>query len=192
MIPSDIQFFEDQWQFRSWLEKNHTTAKELWLGFYKKGVGKPSPTWSETVDQALCFGWIDGIRKNIDHISYTNRFTPRNPKSTWSAINIKKVEDLISKGLMQPAGLKAFELRKKENSEIYSFEQGQVLFPPAYLEIFKANDKAWETFSAMPPSYRKTSTWWVISAKQEETRLKRLNILINDSEAGLRIALLRR
>lgn len=192
LIPVDIQFFEDQWQFRTWLEKNHATTKEVWVGYYKKESKKPSLTWPESVDQALCFGWIDGIRKSTDSLSYTIRFTPRNPKSVWSTINIQKVEELISKGLMQPAGIRAFELRKKENSGIYSFEQESVELPSLYTEIFKANVKAWENYCAMPPSYRRTSTWWVISAKQEETRMKRLQILIQDSEAGLRIAPLRR
>lgn len=192
LTPFDIQFFESPEQFRSWLQANNEIKKEVWVGFYKRETGKPSLTWSESVDQALCFGWIDGIRKSIDAASYTIRFTPRNPKSIWSAVNIKKVEELKKLGLMKPAGIRLFDARSADNSEIYSFEQGKINLPDPYLHLFKANEKAWKNFEAMPPSYKKPAIWWVISAKQEATRLKRLETLIKDSENGLRIAQMRR
>lgn len=162
------------------------------MGFYKKSSGKSGISWSEAVDQALCFGWIDGIRKTIDQDRYTIRFTPRRPRSTWSAINIAKVQALKTQGLMRPAGLAAFDRRTKERSGIYSFEQEQVALDVAFEERFKKNKKAWQFFNEGPPSYRKTATWWVMSAKRQETRERRLDTLIQDSAAGRRIALLTR
>ena len=181
------KFFPNPLRFRKWLEENHNKKKELLVGFYKKSSGKPSITWPESVDQALCFGWIDGIRRSIDEESYSIRFTPRNPKSTWSAVNIKKAEELKKLGLMNPAGLTAYKKREDKNSKIYSFEQRIVQFDPQYEKTFKKNKKAWNNFLLQPPYYRKTVTHWVMSAKQEETRFKRLNRLIKDSEAGLKI-----
>lgn len=192
LIPSNIQFFETSAEFREWLEKHSKVSKEVWVGYYKKATGKKSPTWSESVDQALCYGWIDGIRKSLDEFSYANRFTPRSPKSVWSNVNIKKVESLIDQGFMKPEGLKAFELRKAEKSGIYSFELEAVSFQDPYLSIFKKNDKAWNYFTKMSPSYQRIATQWVMSAKQDTTRNKRLRILIEDSEAGIKIAPLRR
>lgn len=192
LTPSNIQFFESPEQFRSWLETNSEKAKEVWVGFHKRDTGKPSLTWSESVDQALCFGWIDGIRKSLGETSYVIRFTPRNPKSVWSAVNIKKVEELKKQGLMKLAGIKLYEARSLERSEIYSFEQGNITLPEPYLGTFKENKTAWKNFEAMPPSYRKPAIWWVLSAKQEITRLKRLQTLIQDSENNLRIGQMRR
>ncbi len=192
LTPSDIQFFESPEQFRIWLETNSEMAKEVWVGFHKRDTGKPSLTWSESVDQALCFGWIDGIRKSLGETSYVIRFTPRNPKSVWSTVNIKKVEELKKQGLMKPAGIKLYEARSLERSEIYSFEQGIITLPEPYLGTFKENKTAWKNFEAMPPSYRKPAIWWVLSAKQEITRLKRLQTLIQDSENNLRIGPMRR
>lgn len=192
LSPSNIQFFESPEEFRKWLEINSETVKEVWVGFYKRETGKPSLTWSESVDQALCFGWIDGIRKSLGATSYVIRFTPRNPKSVWSAVNIKKVEELKKQGLMKPAGIKLFEIRSLERSEIYSFEQGNITLPEPYLGTFKKNEIAWKNFEAMPPSYRKPAIWWVLSAKQETTKLKRLQTLIQDSENNLRIGPMRR
>ncbi len=186
------KFFPDPLKFRKWLEENHSKKKELLVGFYKKSSGKPSIKWPESVDQALCFGWIDGIRRSIDEKSYSIRFTPRNPKSTWSAINIKKVEELKKLGLMKPAGLAAYKKREDKNSKIYSFEQRIVKFSADYEKAFSKNKKAWQNFLSQPPYYRKTVTHWVMSAKQEETRLRRLNILIRDSEEGLKIKEMRR
>lgn len=181
------KFFSEQQKFRKWLEEYHDKKKELLVGFYKKSTGKPSITWPESVDQALCFGWIDGIRRSIDEESYSIRFTPRNPKSTWSAINIKKVEELKKLGLIKPAGLAAYKRKEENNSKIYSFEQRIVKFDAGYEKAFKKNKKAWNNFLLQPPYYRKTVTHWVMSAKQEVTRIKRLNRLIKDSEAGLKI-----
>lgn len=192
LIPNNIQYFESELHFREWLDKNWNTCTEVWVGFYKKGIDKPTLTWSQSVDQALCYGWIDGIRKSVDAESYVIRFTPRNPKSVWSDINIKKVAELTAKGLMKPAGLKLFEVRTDNNSRLYSFEQKTIEFSGELLEKFKQNAKAWKFFKSMPPSYQKAATWWVISAKQEKTQQKRLETLINDSEAGLKIAALRR
>ncbi len=177
-------FFANQSQFRKWLQKNHKKESEVLVGFYKVGSGKPSMTWSQSVDEALCFGWIDGVRKSIDEDRYQIRFTQRKPGSNWSAVNINKIEELTKKGLMQPAGLAAFEKRTESRSRIYSFEKEEAELTKDFIKQFKANKKAWEYFQALAPSYRKISTHWVMSAKQEITRLKRLNLLISDSEAG--------
>jgi uncharacterized protein YdeI (YjbR/CyaY-like superfamily) len=178
------KFFTSPSGFRKWLEKNHDKAQELWVGFYKKSTGKPSITWPEAVDQLLCFGWIDGIRKSVDDISYTIRVTPRKPRSTWSAINIKRVKELTKLELMQPAGLKAFQARDPKKSGIYSFEQRPQKLDAKYEKKFRANQKAWAFFQAQPPWYQRTASFWVISAKKEETRLKRLATLIEDSAQG--------
>ncbi len=172
-------FFPTPADFRRWLAKHHATATELLVGFYKVGSGKASITWPESVDQALCFGWIDGLRKRIDDESYTIRFTPRKPTSTWSAVNIQRVEELSQLGLMTPAGLKTFEARKANRSGIYSYEQRTAELPPEYEKGLKANRAAWTFFQAQPASYRKAAMWWIVSAKQEATRLKRLAQLID-------------
>lgn len=180
-------FFTSPKDFRKWLEENHQTATEIIVGFYKVGTKKPSMTWSEAVDQALCFGWIDGIRKSIDEESYSNRFTPRKANSNWSAINIKKVEELTKAGLMTPAGLKAFDLRKEEKSRIYSHETEAVELNNLYIKLFRANKKAWEFFERQAPSYKKATIHWIMSAKQEKTRLSRLQKAIKESEAQRRV-----
>jgi uncharacterized protein YdeI (YjbR/CyaY-like superfamily) len=178
-------FFATTDELRAWLEENHATATELFVGFYKRGSGKPSITWQELVDEELCFGWIDGVRKGIDDVSYSNRITPRTQRSTWSAINIARVKELIALGRMHPAGLKAFERRTDERSAIYSYEQRKTArLEPAAERSFRANKKAWAFFQAQPPSYRRAASWWVISAKREETREKRLATLIRDSQNG--------
>ena len=175
-------FFATQDEFRKWLQKNHKKETELLVGFYKVDTDKPSMSWSQSVDQALCFGWIDGVRKSIDNESYCIRFTPRKSTSIWSAVNIKKVEVLTSKGLMYPAGVKAFKKRKDEKSNIYAHEQESLIFNRTQEKIFKANKIAWKYFQTLAPSYKKLSIHWVTSAKMETTKLKRLNELINDSE----------
>ena len=177
-------FFKNQSDFRKWLQKNHKKETELLVGFYKVGSGKPSMTWSQSVDEALCFGWIDGVRKSIDKDSYQIRFTQRKPASIWSAINIKKVEELTRQGLMQPAGLASFEKRAENKSKIYSYEKEEVELTADFKNQFKANQKAWDYFQSLATSYRKVSTHWVMNAKQETTRIKRLNQLIADSAAG--------
>ena len=188
----DVRFFETPGDFRAWLEANHETATELWVGFHKKSTGRPSITWPEAVDQALCFGWIDGIRKSVDEHSYTNRFTPRKPTSNWSLVNVRRVGALTEAGLMMPAGLRAFALRDEARTGVYSAEQRPQEFPPAYAEQFQQNGPAWAFFQAQPPGYRRTVFHWVTSAKREETRLKRLATLIEDSKHGRRIGLLAR
>jgi len=176
-------------EFGAWLEANHAQASELWVGFHKKGSGLPGMTWPEAVDEALCFGWIDSVRKSIDETSYANRFTPRKTRSTWSAINIKRVQQLIAQGRMHPAGLKAFAARAEESSGIYSYEQRDAVeLDDAYERRFRVNQAAWGFVQAQPPSYRKAAVWWVVSAKKEETRQRRLTALIDDSAGGRRIA----
>ena len=179
-----LVFFPTQKDMWKWFEKNHKKEKELFVGFYKVSTGKPTVTWSQAVDEALCFGWIDGIRRSVDEESYCIRFTPRKPKSNWSAINIKKVEELTRLGLMRPEGLKAFSFRKEEKSKIYTYENPKVEFDKTFEKSFKANKKAWAFYQTTTPTYRKVTTRWVMSAKQESTRLKRLNELINDCAAG--------
>lgn len=178
-------FFPTPADFRAWFEENHAHAKELWVGFYKKDTGLPSITWSESVDQALCFGWIDGLRKSIDEKSYKIRFTPRKPDSNWSKVNIEKVAELTRLGLMRPEGFKAFELRKEEKSGIYTYEQRHLAeLDEAALAQFQANAKAWEYFQNQTKSYRVGAVHWVVSAKKEETRQSRLARLIEASENG--------
>lgn len=186
-------FFATPEKFRAWLERHHDTSQELLVGFYKKGSGKPSITWPEAVDEALCFGWIDGVRRSLDGDSYTNRFTPRKPRSTWSAINTKRAQELISEGRMRPAGLEAFQRCMRERSGTYSYEQRKaVRLDDVYERQFRANRKAWEYFQAQAPWYRRTAISWVMSAKRDETRLRRLATLIEDSEHGRAIGPLNR
>ncbi|MGH7472234.1 MAG: YdeI/OmpD-associated family protein [Longimicrobiales bacterium] len=184
-------FFASPAVFRRWLQRHHATETELWVGFRKRASGLPSITWPESVDQALCFGWIDGLRKSIDADNYKIRFTPRKPKSIWSAINTKRAQELIEQGLMQPAGATVFRNRDVNKSNQYSFEREQVELDAAQSKLFQANRRAWAFFQEQPPSYRRTALWWVISAKQEATRRRRLATLMADSEAGLRLSSMR-
>jgi len=174
-------FFPTQEKFRAWLEKHHQKETELLVGFYKVNSKKPSMSWSESVDQALCFGWIDGVRRSIDEESYSIRFTPRKKSSIWSSINIKKIEELTKAGLMKEAGIKAFELRSEEKSRIYSHEKEPSVFDPEFEKKFKANKPAWKFFNKQAPSYKKVMTHWIMTAKQEKTRLSRLEKTINIS-----------
>jgi uncharacterized protein YdeI (YjbR/CyaY-like superfamily) len=182
-------FFRTPADFRKWFEKNHEKTPELLVGFYKKGSGKPSITWPESVDEALCFGWIDGIRRMIDEESYSIRFTPRRARGIWSAVNVKRVAELTKLGRMQPAGVRAFEARDPKRSYAYSFEQGKESqrLAPEYQAQLEANPKAWTFFHSQAPYYQRTVSWWVMSAKKEETRLKRLATLIDDSAHERRI-----
>jgi uncharacterized protein YdeI (YjbR/CyaY-like superfamily) len=182
-----LEFFETSADFRSWLEKNHSTATELWVGFYKKASGKPSITWPESVDQALCFGWIDGIRKRVDEISYRIRFTPRRRGSIWSAINIKRAKELVRQRQMRPAGLQAFAARIQNKSGIYSYEQRSTELNEPYAKLIKKNKAAWNFLQKQPPSYRKMIGWWIVSAKKEETRMARLTKLIRESAKEKRL-----
>jgi uncharacterized protein YdeI (YjbR/CyaY-like superfamily) len=174
-------FFKTPAAFRKWLEKNHDKAKEIYVGFYKKGRGKSGITWPEAVDQALCFGWIDGIRKSLDETSYTNRFTPRKPNSNWSAINIKKIEELTEKGLMHSAGIAAFQKRKEERSAIYSYESEAAELSEQFQKKFKKDKKAWAYFHSRSNYYKKRTAHWIMSAKTEETKIRRLEKLIHAS-----------
>ena len=181
-MPPKPTFFPTPSDFRAWFEVHHHKFQELFVGFHKKGSGKPSITWPESVQVALCFGWIDGVRKSIDETSYTIRFTPRKPTSTWSSINIKFVRELTKKGLMHPYGLKAFAARSAKKSGIYSYEQRKSpRFTREQERQFRANRAAWEFFRYQAPWYQRLTTYWVVSAKKEETKLKRLSVLIDHS-----------
>jgi uncharacterized protein YdeI (YjbR/CyaY-like superfamily) len=175
------KFFRSENAFRTWLQKNHANSTELVVGFYKKDSGKPSVTYPEARDQALCFGWIDGVRRAIDDGSYSIRFTPRKSRSIWSLVNIARVEDLTKTGQMASAGAAAFAARDANRSGIYAFENKPTQLSPEYEKQFKANNKAWKFFQSMPPWYQRTASFHVMSAKKEETRRKRLRALISDS-----------
>lgn len=181
-------FFTSPDDFREWLDKNHDKATEIFVGFYKAGTGKPTLTWSESVDQALCYGWIDGVLKPISNDSYSRRFTPRKANSTWSAVNIKKMEDLMKQGLVKPAGMAAYEKRKESNSKIYAYEQeNPEALPETFEKEFKANKPAWEFFIKQAPSYRKQMIYRITSAKQEKTKQSRFEKLMNASAEGKRV-----
>ena len=181
------KFFAKQSDFRKWLTKNHKTHTELLVCFYKVNSGKASMTWPQSVDEALCFGWIDGVRKRIDDESYTIRFTPRKPTSIWSAVNIKKIEDLTQKSLMQPAGLAVFEKRNENKSKIYAYENEPAKLSPEFEKTFKANKKAWAFFTTQAPSYQRTILHWIMRAKQKTTRHSRLEKTIAVSEGLKRV-----
>lgn len=174
-------FFKTPADLRKWFENHHDKEQELLVGFYKRDSGKPSISWPESVDEALCFGWIDGVRRSLGETSYSIRFTPRRARSTWSAVNIKRVEELTKRGLMMPSGLRAFAARKENRSGVYSYEQRTADLPEPYQRLLKKNRAAWKFFEDQPPSYRKAANWWVLSAKKEETRVKRLDKLIDYS-----------
>jgi uncharacterized protein YdeI (YjbR/CyaY-like superfamily) len=182
-----LTYFRTSSAFRAWLTSHHATRDELLVGFYKKDSGKPSISWPESVDEALCFGWIDGVRKGIDEIRYTIRFTPRKPGSIWSRVNANRAQALIEQGRMQRAGLKAYERRRKNKSGIYSYEQRNVELVEPYNRLLRENKGAWNFFHAQPASYRKASCWWVISARKEETGLKRLEKLTDYSAREQRL-----
>jgi uncharacterized protein YdeI (YjbR/CyaY-like superfamily) len=184
-----VKIFDSSAELREWLEKNHDRVAELWLGFYNKRTHKKSITYREALDEALCFGWIDGVRKSINQTTYKQRFTPRKPKSYWSAVNIRRVGDLTKLGRMASSGMKAFE-RCTSDSGKYSFESRPKQLPSAYERQFRATPGAWEFFRTRAPWYQRTSSFWVVSAKQEETRQQRLATLISDSEKGRRLGIL--
>ena len=184
----DPIFFETPAELRAWLEEHHESERELFVGAYKKATGKPSLTWPQIVDEALCFGWIDGIRRGIDDESWSIRLTPRKPTSNWSSVNIARVAELTKEGRMRPAGTAAFERRSEERSGIYSYERRKAAkLTPEQQREFEANAQAWVFFNDQPQGYRRTATHWVVSAKREETRAKRLATLIEDSAAGRRL-----
>jgi uncharacterized protein YdeI (YjbR/CyaY-like superfamily) len=184
----EARFFRTPAELREWLEEHHARERELLVGFYKKGSGRPSIAYPEALDQALCYGWIDGVRRRIDDESYSIRFTPRRRGSIWSAVNIRRVGELTELGLMRPAGLREFQQRDERKTNRYSSEQATIAFDAGSEEQFRANAAAWEYFCSQPPSYRRTATWWVMSARQEATRLRRLTTLIDESAQGRRLA----
>ena len=186
-------FFASPAELRAWFEAHHATAGELWVGFHRKRTGRPTVTWPEAVDEALCVGWIDGVRRTVDADRYAIRFTPRTARSTWSAVNIARANVLIAEGRMRPAGLAAWERRTDERSAIYSYEQRHAaMLERSEQAAIDANPAAREFWERQPPSYRKTATYWIVSAKRPATRARRLAQLIEDSAAGRRIAPLAR
>jgi len=185
-------FFPTPNDFRHWLSEHHDEADELWVGFYRKATGKPTMTWPQSVDEALCYGWIDGLRKSIDEEAYQIRFTPRRRRSHWSTVNLGRVAALIDEKRMAPAGLTAYEAWDPENSRRYSFELSEARFLAEQVAVFQAQPEAWTFWQAQPLGYQRQATWWVVSAKREETRARRLSTLIEDSANGLRIKQLRR
>jgi uncharacterized protein YdeI (YjbR/CyaY-like superfamily) len=184
-----VKIFNSSAEFRAWLETNHDHATELWLGFYNKRTDKKSITYREALDEALCFGWIDGVRISINQTTYKQRFTPRKLKSYWSAVNIRRVGELTTLGRIAPSGGTAFK-RRTSDSDKYSFESRPKRLPLAFQRQFKATPAAWEFFRAQAPWYQRTSSFWVVTAKQEETRQRRLARLISDSKKGRRLTML--
>lgn len=182
--PTEVAIFPAAADFRTWLESNHDGATELWVGYYKRGVPKTSMTYAEAVEEALCFGWIDGVGRRIDDEVHANRFTPRTKRSTWSAVNVKRVGELIAAGRAHPAGIRALEARTADNTGVYSYENRPADLPEAYLAQLKTDDAAWSWWEAQTPGYRRAATWWVVSAKQEATRERRIATLLEDCAAG--------
>jgi uncharacterized protein YdeI (YjbR/CyaY-like superfamily) len=189
--PHDIRFFATPDDLRDWFDLNHETADELWLGYFRKSTGRPSVDWSQAVDEALCVGWIDGVRRSLDDTSFVQRFTPRRKGSTWSAVNVAKVATLTEQGRMRPAGTAAFSARTESNTAIYSYERAAAAFSPAEEARFQADSAAWADWESRPPSYRRAVTHWVTSAKAEATRARRLETLIADSAAGRKVGPMR-
>ena len=191
-MSEKLKFFNNPSEFNQWLAQHHDEEVVLWVGFYKVSTGKASMSWEESVKEALCFGWIDGIRKTVDEESYKIRFTPRRKGSNWSKKNIAMVKELIKEGRMHPSGLKAFKLRNEHKPRRASYELGEVQLKKEYENAIRKNKKAWRFFQELPPGYTKTSVHWIMSAKKEETRLRRLRVLIQSCEEGTKIPLLRR
>ena len=192
LAPSAPTFFPTPADFRAWLEKNHDRESALWVGYYKKATGKPSVTWEETVDEALCYGWIDGVRRSLDDESYVIRFTPRRPRSIWSRRNIERAEALEAEGRMTKAGLDAYALRNAHADSGYAVSDWPTALPNEMIAEFRKHHEAWAFYQSQPSGYRRQTTAWVTSAKREETRQRRLARLIEDSANGLRIRQLRR
>lgn len=184
---SDLTFFASPAAFRRWLSKHHAEREVLWVGFYRKESGRPSITWPESVDEALCFGWIDGVRKKVDESSYAIRFTPRRTSSIWSKRNIERYQKLVEEDRVEPSGRKAYEARREDKSGIYSYEQRPETLPAEYQSRLKRNGAAWKFYQSQPPWYRRAVNSWILSAKRDATRQRRLDQLITDSAAGRRI-----
>ncbi len=184
-LPVDPIFFPGPDAFRAWLKENHASAQELWVGFWKRATGRPSLTWSESVDQAICYGWIDAVRRSLGDEAYAIRFTHRKAGSTWSAVNVRKAEELMARGLMRPAGLEVFAGRDPARTNLYSYERERAALTAEEEAEFRANEKAWADFQRRPPSYRKPALHWIASAKQPATRRRRFEQLIQCSEEGI-------
>jgi uncharacterized protein YdeI (YjbR/CyaY-like superfamily) len=189
--PHDVRFFATPAELRDWFDEHHSTLPELWLGYHKKGTGRPSVSWSQAVDEALCVGWIDGILKRVDEATHVQRFTPRRKGSNWSAINVAKVAALTAEGRMRPAGLAAFEARTDAKTAVYAYERVEASFTDDETALFRADATAWADWQRRSPSYRRTVTHWVTSAKQASTRERRLATLIADSRAGQEVGPMR-
>ena len=185
-----VRFFPSGDLFRRWLERHYGRASEVWVGFYRKDSGRGGITYAEALDAALCFGWIDGIRKKLDAASYVNRFTPRKPRSIWSTVNIRHVERLKAAGLMHPSGLEAYDKRDPARSGVYSFEQRPTAFPAHHEATFKGVPAAWSHFREQPPGYQRLGIWFVVSARRDETQARRLQQLIDAHARGQRIGVL--
>jgi uncharacterized protein YdeI (YjbR/CyaY-like superfamily) len=188
--PRDVVFFASPDELREWFDAHHETANELWVGYHRKATGRPTVSWPQAVDEALCVGWIDGVRYRLDEERHAQRFTPRSKGSIWSVINTKRAEELIGEGRMRPAGLKAFEARSPEKTALYSYEREAAAFTTEQQARFEADEAAWSFFQAQAPSYRRSITHWVSSAKRDETRERRFEKLLEDSRAGRRIGAL--
>jgi uncharacterized protein YdeI (YjbR/CyaY-like superfamily) len=191
LVAVSPTFFKTQTELRKWFMRHHADTPELVIGFYKKGAPQQGITYQQALDEALCFGWIDGVRKSIDATAWMIRFTPRKPKSIWSAVNLKRAAELERAGLMQPAGLAAFHGHDKTRTRQYSFENEPQSLHAAEEKKFRAQKQAWAWFATQAPSYQRAAIWWVVSAKQDSTRAKRLETLIADSQAGVRVNALR-
>jgi len=184
----DAQFFADADELRVWFEKHHETAPELFVGYWKKGTGGTGVSHPEAIEQALCFGWIDSVARRLDDRRYQVRFTPRRKGSVWSAVNVAKIAELSERGLMHPAGLRAFEMRKPDQGAVYAYEQPEdSQFTAEQTALLTAHQAAWDWFSRQTPAYRRSATHWVISAKRPETQARRLAQLIADSAAGRKV-----
>jgi uncharacterized protein YdeI (YjbR/CyaY-like superfamily) len=188
--PHDVIFFESPDELRDWFDAHHETADELWLGYHRKATGKPTVTWPQAVDEALCVGWIDSVRYRLDDERNAQRFTPRRIGSFWSAINTRRASELIGEGRMRPAGRKAFEARSPQKTAVYSYERENAEFSEDQLRRFESDEAAWAFFQAQAPSYRRGATHWVSSAKREETRERRFEKLLEDSREGRRTGVL--
>jgi uncharacterized protein YdeI (YjbR/CyaY-like superfamily) len=186
--PEAVVFFDSQAKFRAWLEENHAKAPFQWVGFWKKAAGRTGLTYDEAVIEALCFGWIDGQTNRIDDLSVTTRFSPRRAGSNWSELNISRVKDLAKAGRMHPAGMRAFEARREPEPGAITYETRPADLPPELAAVFRKNAAAWEFWRDQTPGYRKSMTWWVVSAKQDVTRIRRLDALIAESEKGVKIS----
>lgn len=188
--PRDVIFFASPEELRDWFDAHHETADELWVGYHRKATGRPTVTWPQAVDEALCVGWIDSVRYRLDDERNAQRFTPRRKGSIWSAVNTKRADELIAEGRMRPAGKRAFEARSPEKTAIYSYERETAAFTEEQQARFEADTAAWSFFQAQAPSYRRNITHWVSSAKRDETRERRFEKLLEDSRAGRRTGVL--